>query len=350
MPTRLAELRDLVQGRLRNDGEVAIHGAAALANVRAGEITLIDQAKKADQLARSAAAAAVVPPGTEVGALPAIEVEDVHAAFERIVVHFRPPRGVRRIGVSNHALVSQSARLGSDVDVHPWATIDDDVEIGRGVTIHAGVHVMAGCRIGEQVTIFSNAVLYEETRVGARCIIHAGAVIGAYGFGYKVVEGRHHLSAQLGWVELGDDVEVGAGATIDRGSYGPTIVGEGTKIDNLVQIAHNCRIGRHNLICAQVGIAGSTTTGDYVVMAGQVGVKDHVHVGDRAVLGAMAGVMADVPAGETWAGIPAANFQEIRHRYVAFGRLPEMRHDLRNLERAVEELKRRNGGGGHAAA
>ena len=169
--------------------------------------------------------------------------------------------------------------------------------IGDGSTIHSGVHIMAGSQIGEDVTIFPNAVLYENTIVGPRCLIHANAVLGAYGFGYGFVDGRHVLSAQLGNVVLGADVEIGAGTTIDRGTYGPTVIGEGTKIDDLVMVAHNCRIGRHNMLCSQVGIAGSTTTGDYVVMAGQVGVRDHVHIGDRAVLGAMAGVTNDVPDG-----------------------------------------------------
>ena len=144
---------------------------------------------------------------------------------------------------------------------------------------------MAGSQIGEEVTIFPNAVLYENTVVGPRCLIHANAVLGAYGFGYGFADGRHVLSAQLGNVVLGADVEIGAGSTIDRGTYGPTSIGEGTKIDDLVMVAHNCRIGRHNMLCSQVGIAGSTTTGDYVVMAGQVGVRDHVHIGDRAGAG-----------------------------------------------------------------
>jgi UDP-3-O-[3-hydroxymyristoyl] glucosamine N-acyltransferase len=350
MPARLADLGDLVQGRVSHAGETIIVGAAALADVQAGQITFIDNPRKAEELARTPAAAVVVPQGMGAGGLPAIEADDVHEAFARIFLHFRPARVRPRIGVSTHALVSQSARLGPDVDVYPGATIADDVAIGRGSTIHAGVHVMAGCRIGEETTIFPNAVLYEDTRVGARCIIHAGAALGQYGFGYRLFQGRHQLSAQLGWVELGDDVEIGAQTTVDRGAYGPTLVGEGTKIDNQVHIAHNCRIGRHNLICAQVGIAGSTTTGDHVVMAGQVGVKDHVHIGDRVKIGAMAGIMGDVPADETWGGIPAGNWREQRHRYAVFNKLPDLRHDIKALERAVAELQNARGGGKHAAA
>jgi UDP-3-O-[3-hydroxymyristoyl] glucosamine N-acyltransferase len=221
--------------------------------------------------------------------------------------------------------------------------VGDDVRIGSGTTIHAGARIMAGSTIGRDATIFPNAVLYENTVVGDRCIIHAGAVLGAYGFGYSLVDGRHVLSAQLGNVILGDDVEIGAGTTIDRGTYGPTSIGEGTKIDDLVMIAHNCRIGKHNMLCSQVGIAGSTTTGDYVVMAGQVGVRDHVHVGDRAVLGAMAGVINNVPDGCVMIGVPATPEREQKVKQAAFAKLPEMRREFKKLRAAVDKLSRQLG-------
>ena len=198
------------------------------------------------------------------------------------------------------------------------------------------------------MTIFPNAVLYENTEVGPRCVIHANAVLGAYGFGYGFADGRHVLSAQLGNVVLGADVEIGAGATIDRGTYGPTTIGEGTKIDDLVMVAHNCRIGRHNMLCSQVGIAGSTTTGDYVVMAGQVGVRDHVHIGDRAVLGAMAGVTNDVPDGSRMIGIPATPEREQKIKQAALSKLPEMRRQLKQLQRIVETLAKESPLGGQA--
>ena len=217
--------------------------------------------------------------------------------------------------------------------------------IGDGSTIHSGVHIMAGSRIGANVTIFPNAVLYENTIVGPRCLIHANAVLGAYGFGYGFANGRHVLSAQLGNVVLGADVEIGAGSTIDRGTYGPTSIGEGTKIDDSVMVAHNCRIGRHNMLCSQVGVAGSTTTGDYVVMAGQVGVRDHVHIGDRAVLGAMAGVTNDVPADARMIGIPATPERDQKIKQAAFSKLPEMRRQLKQLQRAVDELLKESAAG-----
>jgi UDP-3-O-[3-hydroxymyristoyl] glucosamine N-acyltransferase len=340
MQATLTELAALVGGQIIGDGQVVIYGAATLRDAEPGQITLVDQAEKNQRLENCRAAAVVAPRSLTPGNLPAIQIDNVHQAFAAIVRHFRPQGQAARIGISPLAVVSPTARIGQDVDVHPFATIGDGVSIGAGSTIHSGVHVMAGSQIGQAVTVFPNAVLYENTVVGPRCVIHANAVLGAYGFGYEFADGRHVLSAQLGNVVLGADVEIGAGSTIDRGTYGPTSIGEGTKIDNMVMVAHNCRIGRHNMLCSQVGIAGSTTTGDYVVMAGQVGVRDHVHIGDRAVLGAMAGVTNDVPEGSRVIGIPATPERDQKIKQAAFSKLPEMRRQLKQLQRAVEMLVR----------
>ena len=340
MQATLAELAELVGGRLIGDGSVTVHGAKPLGEAGPGEITLVYGAEKAGSSALRQTAAAVVPTSYVATDFPVIQVDDVHRAFSMIVTRFCPPRERARGGVSSAAVVSSSARLGQNVDVFPQATIADDVEIGDNTVIHSGVRILEGVKIGSDVTIFPNAVLYENTVVGPRCVIHAGAVIGAYGFGYSLVEGRHRLSAQLGNVILEADVEVGAGTTIDRGTYGSTLIGEGTKIDNQVMIAHNCRIGRHNMLCAQVGIAGSTSTGDYVVMAGQVGVRDHVHIGNNAVLGAMAGVINDVPDDARVVGIPATPEREQLVKLAALNKLPEMRRELKQLKTVVEQLLR----------
>ena len=337
MQATLAELAALVDGRLVGNADLVIHGAAPLADAQPGEITLIDAAERVQSLAKSKASAVVGPHDCPTG-LPAILVSNVHAAFTKILGHFRPPRKARRVGVSPLAVVCPTAQLGADVDVHPHATIGDEVEIGPGCTIHSGVHIMAGAKIGAGTTIFPNAVLYEDTVVGPRCVIHAGAVLGAYGFGYCCVNGRHQISAQLGNVVLEAEVEVGAGTTIDRGTYGSTIIGEGTKIDNQVMVAHNCRIGKHNLLCSQVGIAGSTISGDYVVMAGQVGVRDHVKIGDHVVLGAMAGVINDVPSGSRLVGIPATPEREQMVKQAALAKLPEMRKQMKVLQAHVDRL------------
>jgi UDP-3-O-[3-hydroxymyristoyl] glucosamine N-acyltransferase len=238
------------------------------------------------------------------------------------------------------AFVHPTAKIGADVDIYPFATVGEDVEIGPGCIIHSGVRILSGCKIAENVTIFPNAVLYENTVVGPRCVIHAGAVLGAYGFGYISDGTGHRRAPQLGYVLVEADVEIGAGATIDRGTYGPTIIGEGTKIDNLVLVAHNCRIGRHNLICGQVGIAGSVTTGDFVIMAGRVGIRDHVTIGSRAVLGAMAGIMNDVPEAARVVGIPATPEREQKVKQAVLSKLPEMRQELKRLQTRVAELER----------
>jgi UDP-3-O-[3-hydroxymyristoyl] glucosamine N-acyltransferase len=338
MQATLGELARLVGGQVVGPDDLIVQGAAALRDVLPGEITLVDSVDRARNLAECAAAAVVCPRSVALEGVPAILVEDVHQAFARIVIHFRPPRAAKRIGVSPLAAVSPTAVLGANVDIHPFATIGDDVQIGAGATIHAGVHIMAGSQIGENVTIFPGAVLYENTQVGARCVIHAAAVLGAYGFGYDQVAGRHQLTAQLGNVILGADVEIGAGTTIDRGTYGPTVIGDGTKIDDQVMIAHNCRLGRHNMLCSQVGIAGSSTTGDYVVLAGQVGVRDHVHIGTAAVVGAKGGIVNDVPEGTRYIGVPATPEREQKLRLAAVSKLPEMRHQLKALQRTVDKL------------
>ncbi|HMP05738.1 MAG TPA: UDP-3-O-(3-hydroxymyristoyl)glucosamine N-acyltransferase [Lacipirellulaceae bacterium] len=339
MPSTLGELVRLTGGALWGDADLTITGAATLSLARAGEITLADHPDRDRELAASPAAAVIAAPEVECSGKPAIVVRDVHAAFAAVVAHFRPPRTAVRPGVSPQAHVSPTARIAADVDIHPGASIGEDVEIGAGTTIHAGVRILPGCVVGEHVTLFPNVVLYEDTRIGNRVIVHAGAVIGAYGFGYRETDGRHVLSAQLGNVEIGHDVEIGACATIDRGTYGPTVIGEGTKIDNLVMIAHNCRLGRHNLICSQVGIAGSTTTGDYVVMAGQGGVRDHVHIGARAVLCSKAGVSNDVGEGVEVLGSPAAPLRQAKLQMAAVAKLPEMRRQFRALQRQLAELR-----------
>ncbi len=341
MAIPLGEIATIVGGTLVGGLEsLPIASAATLETASSIDVTLVDAPDKLHLLAKSSAAAAIVPTGSGPLDRPSIEVADVHAAFAEIIIRFRPPRVAPRKGVSPQASVDPSARLADDVEIHPFATVGAECEIGPGVTIHSGARLMAGCRVGVSSTIFSNAVLYENTVVGARCLIHANAVLGAYGFGYKVTDGRYVLSAQLGHVELGDDVEIGAGTTIDRGTYGPTRIGVGTKIDNLVMIAHNCRLGRHNMICSQVGVAGSTSTGEWVVMAGQVGVRDHVHIGDKAVLGARSGVSCDIEPGKTVLGEPAIDLRDRKLQLATISKLPEMRKELKQLCSRVDALER----------
>ena len=338
MTMTLLELAEIVDGELSGNPKLTISGASPISSAKPGQITLADSPKYIQQLDASAASAVLLPRGLNTTAMPFITVDDVHNSFSRVVAHFLPTRAQRKFGISSTAIISPSANIQADVDIHDGVTIGDDVQIGTGTVIHSGVRVMAGCQLAEDIIIFPNSVLYENTIVGPRCVIHAGSIIGAYGFGYSTVDGQHLCSPQLGHVKIGADVEVGAGTTIDRGTYNATVIGEGTKIDNQVMIAHNCHIGRHNIICSQVGIAGSCTTGDYVTLAGQVGIRDHVRIGDRTSLGAKSGVMADIPADSKHFGIPATPEKTQLKILAALGRLPAMRKQLKNLERTVERL------------
>jgi UDP-3-O-[3-hydroxymyristoyl] glucosamine N-acyltransferase len=336
--TTLGQLAELVHGTLQGDPTLQLTGAATLDEAAADQISFIDHPKLQQQLMCSQAGALLVPPDWPEMQRPVIRVASVRQAFARIVSHFHPSFEAPRGGISPLAVVDPSAVIEADVEVHAHAVIGPGVHIGRGSVIHSHVVLSGRCVLGEQVTIYPHAVLYRDTLVGNRCVLHAGAVLGAYGFGYDTIGGRHLRGDQLGWVVLEEDVEVGANTTIDRGTYGPTVIGTGTKIDNLVMIAHNCRIGRHNLICSQVGVAGSSSTGDYVVMAGQAGVPDHVRIGHRAILGAKAGIMRDVPDDTTVIGIPATPERDQMVKQAAFAKLPEMRKQLRDLVRTVEQL------------
>ncbi|MDR1383318.1 MAG: UDP-3-O-(3-hydroxymyristoyl)glucosamine N-acyltransferase [Planctomycetaceae bacterium] len=347
MAYTLAELAELVGGTVAGNQNPAIYGAAPLHHAGEGDVTFLAQLEKISQLAQCKAAAVVVPralvadPRFAALVKPMIQADDVVFAFETIVRHFSPPREQNKREIHPEAIIAPTAVLGEDVSIAPYAVIEKDAIIGDRVIISAGVKIMAGCKIGGDTMIFPNAVLYENTVVGERCIIHACAVLGAYGFGYDSSQGIHVLSQQLGNTVLGNDVEVGACSTIDRGTYSPTLIGDGTKIDNLVMVAHNCRIGKHNLICAGTGIAGSSTTDDYVVMAGRVGVRDHVHIGKGAVLGAMAGVISNVPDGARVVGIPATPEKEQMRMQVAKAKLPEMRQEMKKLTAAVAELQQK---------
>jgi UDP-3-O-[3-hydroxymyristoyl] glucosamine N-acyltransferase len=336
----LAQLAESIGGSVEGDvATVVVHGAAPLQDALAGDISLVDNEKHLAKLLASPAAAFVVPNQFPVVDRPLVRVDNPHAAFIKIIDTLRPPSRSLAGGIHPQAHVEASAAIGAGTSVGPGVSVAAGVTIGERCHIHAGVHIQAGCRIGSDCEIYPGVVLYENTIVEDRVLIHAGAILGSFGFGYKLVQGRHCRTAQLGWVHVESDVEIGAGVTIDRGTYGATRIGEGTKIDNQVQIAHNCHIGKHNLICAQVGIAGSCSTGNYVVLAGQVGMKDHIHLADGVVVGAQAGLMGDVPAGQVLLGSPALPQKEQMQIFALQKRLPEMRKQLKQLQATVDHLQ-----------
>ncbi len=332
MAFTVQELATLVHGELVGDGTQSISCARPLSDAHAGDITFIEDERYLSKFYASGAAAAVVSLSIPVNGKTMVRVKEPLMAFIDIVQKLHPKPVAAFEGVHPKAQVHPSVYLPPDVAVGPFAVIGEGSMIGRRTYIHAGVIVGSHCRLGEDVVLHPNVVLYDGCVVGDRAIVHANSVIGADGFGYRLVQGKHVKVPQLGIVEIAEDVEIGACTTIDRATFGATRIGQGTKIDNLVMVGHNCQIGRHNLFVSQVGIAGSVTTGDYVVMAGQVGIADHLHIGDRSLLGAKAGVHKDVAADQRMLGAPATPDKEQMRIMMTLEKLPEIRRDIKKIK------------------
>jgi UDP-3-O-[3-hydroxymyristoyl] glucosamine N-acyltransferase len=328
----LGQLAELVQGQLQGDGGLVISAARPLGEARAGDITFVEDAKHVPQLHDCPAAAAVVSAAVPANGKALIRVADPLGAFAAIVRHLHGRPEPAAHGIDPRAAVDPTAQVGPGASIFPLAAVGEGTVIGARCRLHSGAVVGRFCRLGDDVTLYPNAVLYDGTVLGDRATVHAGAVLGADGFGYRFQDGRHAKVPQLGHVEVGADVEIGACTTIDRGTFTATRVGEGTKIDNLVQIGHNCRIGPHNLLVSQMGMAGSSSTGAFVVIAGQVGIVGHIHIGDGAVIGAKAGVTKDVPAGQRMLGAPATPERDQKRILMSLEKLPDMRRDLRHIK------------------
>lgn len=332
MTITVRQLAALVRGEVAGDPETCVRAARPLDDAGPGDLTFVEDPRHAERFRTGPAAAAVVPEGFPSDGKTCIRVADPLAAFVTIVLHLHGPAEPAPSGVDARAAIHPTARLGPDTDVFPFAVVGEGSVIGARCRLHAGAVVGRHCRLGDDVVLYPHAVLYDRTVLGDRVVVHAGAVLGADGFGYRTQNGRHAKVPQLGHVEVGDDVEIGACTTIDRGTFQATRIGEGTKIDNLVQVGHNCRIGRHNVLVSQVGIAGSCTTGDHVVIAGQAGIVDHVRIGNRVTIGGRAAVTKDVADDQRLLGAPATPEREQKRILMSLEKLPEMRHDLRRIK------------------
>jgi len=333
--TTIRQLATLVHGAVVGDADLVIRGARPLLDAQADDVTFLEKKNGAAQLAQSKASAAVVPTDFHADGKVLIQVADPLLAFITIFGFLKGNTTPRTTGIHPRAILDDSACIGDDPTIHANAIVGANTVIGKRCRIHAGVVIGNNCRLGDDVVLFPNAVLYDDTVLGDRVIVHANAVLGADGFGYRFQQGRHVKVPQLGNVVVGDDVEIGAGSAIDRGTFQSTTIGDGTKIDNLVQIAHNCRIGKHNAFAAQVGIAGSCITGNYVFMGGMAGVKDHITIGDGALVGAGSGVIHDVPPGGRMFLYPAHEEREAGRIIACLRRLPSMR---KSLLRVLKEL------------
>lgn len=315
----LSTIVQYVSGRY--DGpETMIDGVAPLADAGEGQISFLSNPKYAPQLETTRASAVLVANDLEGTSPRWIRVANPYAAMARVLARFFDARP-KPDGISAHAAIATSARLGERVAIGAFVSVGEGVTIGNDVVIYPNVTIEPNCTIGEGSVIYPNVAIYHGTTIGRCCIVHSGVVIGSDGYGFAQEGGRHHKIPQVGVVRIEDDVEIGAGTTIDRAALGETVIGEGTKIDNLVQVGHNVKIGKHCLLVSQVGIAGSTELGDYVVVAGQSGFAGHLKIGSRVQVAAKSAVLDDVPDDTKVMGIPAVPFREFARREAHLRRL-----------------------------
>jgi UDP-3-O-[3-hydroxymyristoyl] glucosamine N-acyltransferase len=310
---------------------------AAADRARPGELTFAENATYFAAAERSQAAGILVSAPFVSANKVLIRVANARVALAKILPLFFPPEAFPR-GIHPSAVIAPSAEVDATAHIGPNCILGDRVRVGPRSVLMGGNDLRSDCQVGEDVCLFPNVVLYRQTVLGHRVIIHAGTVIGSDGFGYVLDEGRHRKVLQLGNVVIHDDVEIGANCAIDRGTLGSTTIGQGTKIDNLVHVAHNVVMGRHCLVMGQVGFAGSTSLGDYVVVASQSGIADHLKLGNQVVVGAKSGVMRDVENGGRVLGTPAAPDRQAKRQLIAMQHLPELLQRMRQLEKLVAKL------------
>jgi UDP-3-O-[3-hydroxymyristoyl] glucosamine N-acyltransferase len=337
-----AQIAEKLNGEIVGDGSVQLTGLAPAERARAGELTFAENASYFAAAEQSQAAAILVAGSFVSSSKVLIRVPNARIALARVLPIFFPPEEHPH-GIHPSSVISDSARIDSTAHIGPNCVLGSRVRLGERSVLMGGNDLRSDCQLGDDVCLFPNVVLYRQTQLGHRVVIHAGTVIGSDGFGYVLDEGRHRKVLQLGNVVIHDDVEIGANTAIDRGTLGPTVIGEGTKIDNLVHVAHNVVIGRHCLIMGQVGFAGSTRLGDYVVVASQSGIADHLKLGNQVVIGAKSGVMRDVEDGGRMLGIPAAPDRQAKRQMIAMQHLPELIRRMRDLEKQVEQLRAKSG-------
>jgi UDP-3-O-[3-hydroxymyristoyl] glucosamine N-acyltransferase len=333
MTMTVGELAAQLGGEVVGDGAVSVHGVASIARAQPGELVYVDSEKWLAAALRSGATAVLVDLGTRATGKTLIRVAHPKYAFARATEILQPEARLVP-GVHPTSVVHPTAQLGENVALGAYALIGENARIGRNCRIGAGCVIGTSVEMGDDCELFPRVVLYPNLRLGQRVRIHSGVVVGSDGFGYVPVEGRYYKFPQRGTVVIEDDVEIGANCTIDRGALDETRIGRGTKLDNLVHVAHNVGIGSDCVIAAQTGISGSVTIGDGVVIGGQVGIGDHVRIEDGAVLGAQAGIPSHktIRRGQTVWGTPARPLVDFKRSYPYLARLPELAARLEALE------------------
>ncbi|MCZ6777712.1 MAG: UDP-3-O-(3-hydroxymyristoyl)glucosamine N-acyltransferase [Acidobacteria bacterium] len=336
----LGEIANQVGGEVEGDSGLKLQGVRTLQDAGPEHMAFVARADYSRRAGESRAGALLVSKRGSLSGRNLLRVEDPYLALSEVLEIFHPPERVA-------AGIDPQAKIGADCSVHPQATIQPGAVLGREchvgarAQIQSGAVIGDGCRIGEDTIVCPNATLYRRTVLGNRVIVHAGAVLGSDGFGFARRGEEYRKIPQVGWVEVGDDVEIGANTTIDRGTLGPTRIARGTKIDNLVQVAHNVEIGEHCALAAQSGLAGSTRLGRDVAMAGQSGAAGHLNLGDGARVGAKSAVLRDLPPGAFVIGHPAIDHREWKRIVTALSRLPDLLRRLRGKLAPVKGKRRK---------
>jgi UDP-3-O-[3-hydroxymyristoyl] glucosamine N-acyltransferase len=335
---KVLEISKLLDGTLAGDGDREIRGVAALENAGPSELSYVEGERAVEKTTHSLAGCLVVPDGVSLPGRTTIAVRHPKLGLIRAAEALYPPAAVEA-GIHPTAVVAPDAQLAPGVSVGPQVVIEGGVQVGPGTRLGAGVFLGEGVRVGAHCVLHPRVTIYPGAQLGDRVVLHAGVVVGADGFGYVLAEGRHVKFPQLGKIVIEDDVEIGSNSTLDRGSLGTTVIGQGTKIDNLVQIAHNVRIGRHCIIVSQTGISGSVEVGDYVVMGGQVGIGDHVRIEERVMIGGQAGILPGkiVRTGSILWGTPGRSLREFKKTHARLAMLDDLAEKVKALSRRVDE-------------
>jgi UDP-3-O-[3-hydroxymyristoyl] glucosamine N-acyltransferase len=323
MSFTIAEIAGKLAGEVLGDATTVLTGLAPAETARPGDLTFAENAEYFAAAEKSNATAIIAGKPFASARKTVIRVANPRLGFAQALAAFFPEPTFTP-GVHPSAVIAASAQVDPSAHVGPHCTIGERVKLGARTVLQAGNFIGDDSVIGEETILFANVTLYPRSEIGRRVRLHAGTVIGSDGFGYVFDAGIHRKIPQIGNVIIGDDVEIGSNSSVDRGTLGSTLIGRGTKIDNLVQVGHNVQIGEYSILCAQAGIAGSTRLGKFCILAGQVGVAGHLTIGEHVTIGSKSGVMDNIPEGETWLGLPALPDKQAKRMMLALRRLPDL--------------------------
>ncbi|HXA56675.1 MAG TPA: UDP-3-O-(3-hydroxymyristoyl)glucosamine N-acyltransferase [Candidatus Acidoferrum sp.] len=340
---RLGDIAEKLGCKLEGDAEIEITGVAGIEEAKAGQLTFLDNRKYYPLAKTTQASAILIAPDGPAVKIAALRTQNPYLDFARALELFNAPPAYLP-GVHPTAVIADSAKIGDRAHIGPYCFIDDDVEIGDNAVLHSFVSIYRGVKIGDDFLAHSHCAVREDCTIGNRVLLQNGVVVGSDGFGFaRDAKGQWHKILQVGRVVIGDDVEIQAGSALDRGAVSDTVIGRGTKIDNLVQVGHACTVGEDTILCGQVGLAGTTHIGNKCILAGQSASAGHLTIHDGAILTAQSAVNSDIPAGAIYSGSPGFDNKDWRKSVAVFNRLPDLQREVRELRQEMATLRENSG-------